>query len=463
MSSPTELETLSTIHAFPRLTPQRIFLPLALILGTLYAIITPPFQVPDEFQHFYRAYQVSEGRLTAYRENGSVGGDLPTSLKTFSDTVSANQPFDPTSKADIHNIWATRKIPLQPQSREFFYFGNVSWHSPTNYFPQAAAMAAARALGFGPFGVFYAGRFGNLLVWSLLIYFSLRLIPILDWTFLLLALTPMSLAQAASLSADATVNGICALFVAAVVRCAMTDGVLRTSHLIGLTICGAAVALAKTAYLPLTLLFLLIPTTRFSTIRRYWLSFTLFLLICLATIIGWSLCTYGSGSYTLPDVSPGRQLVYMAQHPFAMLHMELGMLLAVPFFSDIIGQLGWHQIKLWLPFTLLYFVVLFWSTRIGGWPDRRLTARQRLVLSLAVIGCWLAVFSLIYLTFTPVGGRSINGLQGRYMTPAMVPFFLIFYPSPKPRRGNPGAFIVTFAAAFSFYALVVLVRRFYIW
>jgi len=73
------------------------------------------------------------------------------------------------------------------------------------------------------------------------------------------------------------------------------------------------------------------------------------------------------------------------------------------------------------------------------------------------------VFSLIYLTFTPVGGRSINGLQGRYMIPATGSFFLMFYGGSRFRRGNPGAFITAFAAAFLVYALLVLVRRFYIW
>ena len=254
------------------------------------------------------------------------------SLQTFSDRVWGNRPFNPASKADVRDIWAARTIPLQPQARQFFVFGNVSWHSPTNYFPQAAAIAIARRIGLGPLGIFYAGRIGNLLCWSLLVYFSLRLIPVMDWTFLLLAMTPMSLAQAASLSADAAVNGICFLFVAAALRCAMTEGSIRRAQLIGLTVCGAAVALAKTAYLPLTILFLLIPANRFSSRRRYWLAFAIFMSICLATIVGWSLCTYGAESYSMPGVSPGRQLIYMLDHPIQMVHMEVGMLLAVPFF-----------------------------------------------------------------------------------------------------------------------------------
>ena len=311
-------------------TARRMFLPLAWIFGTLYALVTPPFQVPDEFQHFYRAYQVSEGRLTAYRHGGEVGGELPVSLETFAGSI-WGKTFDPETKIHAGSIWAARTIPLQPRTRQFFVFGNVSWHSPTNYFPQAAAIAVARQIGLGPMGIFYAGRIGNLVSWSLLVYFSLRLIPIMDWTFLLLALTPMSMAQAASLSADATVNGVCFLFVAAAMRCGMTDGPIRAAQLIGLTICGAAVALAKTAYLPLALLFLLIPAGKFPNRSRYWLAFSIFMVICLGTIVGWSLCTFGAESYSMADVSPRVQLLYMLHHPLATLHRDLGMLLAIPF------------------------------------------------------------------------------------------------------------------------------------
>jgi uncharacterized membrane protein len=445
------------------LTPRRVFLPLAWIFGTLFAVITPPFQVPDEFMQFYRAYQVSEGRLTAYRHGEEIGGYLPASLKEFSDRVWGDKPFDPDTKANVHDIWAAHTIPLRPGDRVFFVFGNVSWHSPMNYFPQAAAIALARQFGVGPMWLFYAGRLGNLLSWSLLVYFAVRLIPILDWTAALLALTPMSLAQAASLSADATVNGVCFLFVAAAMRCALGEGPIPRIQLIGLTVLGAAVALAKTAYLPLSILFLLIPSTRFASRRRYWLTFALFTLICVATMAAWSLCTFGFSSYSMPDVSPQRQAIYMLHHPLRILHMELGMLLAVPFISSLIGQLGWHEIKLSLPCVIAYWIVLLWTTRIGGWPNLRITVRQRAILAAAVCGCWLAVFSLVYLTFTKVGEHSITGLQGRYMIPATLPFFLMLYPGPRPRRVHPGAVLTVFSAAFSVYALVVLVRRFYLW
>ena len=276
-------------------TARRMFLPLAWTLGALYILITPPFQVPDEYMHFYRSYQVSEGRLTAYRVGADIGGYLPRSLVELGDRLPPALRLDPDRRLHFRDVWGLRTLGLRPDDRQFVVFGAVSWHSPTNYFPQAAAIALGRWAGLTPLWLFYCGRFGNLLSWSLLVYFAIRLVPIMDWTLLLLALMPMSLAQASSLSADATVNGICFLFVAAAMRCAIGSAAAMTAwRTTALTILGAAVALAKTAYIPLTILFLLIPAGKFGGRRRYWVAFSLFMLVCFATIVCWSLCTYGA-------------------------------------------------------------------------------------------------------------------------------------------------------------------------
>jgi uncharacterized membrane protein len=184
--------------------------------------------------------------------------------------------------------------------------------------------------------------------------------------------------------------------------------------------------------------------------------------VCILTLAAWSHFTFGAQSYSMENVDPHRQLIYMLRHPIGMVHMEVGMLVAVPFISSVIGQLGWHDIKLWVPCTAAYWVMLFWATWMAGDGVNRWSARQRLVLIVAVCGCWVAVFTLIYLTFTVVGGTGINGLQGRYMVPATLPFFLIFFSSKKREWGRTGAVITGFAALFSVYTLAVLVHRFYL-
>lgn len=47
-----------------------VFLALALIFGLSFLVVTPPFQVPDETNHFLKAYQVYTGQLMGVKEMG---------------------------------------------------------------------------------------------------------------------------------------------------------------------------------------------------------------------------------------------------------------------------------------------------------------------------------------------------------------------------------------------------------
>src|SRR4029079_8068336 len=62
-----------------RMTPERTVLVVGLLGGLLFVAATPPFQAPDEPNHFARAYQISEGVL--FPRSG--GADLPESVVTL--------------------------------------------------------------------------------------------------------------------------------------------------------------------------------------------------------------------------------------------------------------------------------------------------------------------------------------------------------------------------------------------
>ena len=57
---------------------------ICFILGLLGALplvaLTPPFQVPDESQHFLRAYQLSELRMWGIVQDGEMKAMLPTTV-----------------------------------------------------------------------------------------------------------------------------------------------------------------------------------------------------------------------------------------------------------------------------------------------------------------------------------------------------------------------------------------------
>jgi hypothetical protein len=58
----------------------KLVLILGAVAGMTMIVITPPFQVPDEGAHFFRAYQTSTGNLKLENRGGLIGAELPRSL-----------------------------------------------------------------------------------------------------------------------------------------------------------------------------------------------------------------------------------------------------------------------------------------------------------------------------------------------------------------------------------------------
>jgi uncharacterized membrane protein len=139
------------------------------------------------------------------------------------------------------------------------------------------------------------------------------------------------------------------------------------------------------------------------------------------------------------------------------------MLGSLNYLASIVGRFGWYDVPIHLPCAIAYAIVLLLTTQLAGRSDANLNAWQRVVLAVAACGCWLAAFSLVYLTFTQVGDRSITGIQGRYLIPATLPFFLIFYNHPSQPARWSGTLVAGFSAAFSLYTVLLLVCRFFIW
>src|SRR5580704_15177930 len=77
---------------------------LSMTFGLTLVFLTAPFQSPGEFQHFYRAYQISEGQWVATYHGGVGGCDLPASLSLTVDRFSKLR-FHPQEKTSSQQIF----------------------------------------------------------------------------------------------------------------------------------------------------------------------------------------------------------------------------------------------------------------------------------------------------------------------------------------------------------------------
>src|SRR5215207_7466115 len=249
--------------------PDRFFLVAGLLYGLVFVFATPPFQVPDEPAHFYRAYAVSEGNLSAQYGEGGLGAVLPASLEELGAGYKDDLAFHSERRIAPERILRSLAVPLEEERRRFVDYRTSAQFTQVSYLPQAAGIAMARWLGAPALGLLYAARLANLLAATVLIAIGLRRLPSYAWLLTMLALTPMALFLRASASADALTMAVAFLLAGTVARLVWgEEEQARWRDVAILTACSAALCLSKPVYVTLAFLVLLIPAARLPGGRR---------------------------------------------------------------------------------------------------------------------------------------------------------------------------------------------------
>ncbi|MCX6561335.1 MAG: DUF2142 domain-containing protein [Candidatus Aminicenantes bacterium] len=452
--------------------PSRVFAFLAPIFGLLFLALTPPFQVPDEPEHYYRAYQLSEGGIVGRADRSSgvqrAGGFLPKSLKAAADLAMGDIAHNESVKANLAETRRALAIPLAPEEKTFIEFPSTVLYSPIPYLPQAAVAAAGRLVKAHPLILLYLMRLANLLAWLLLAGAAIRMTPIFKWVFLLLALAPMSLAQAASASADAVTNGAAFLFIALVLRAALEpEPAVGSRTRIAVAVLAAVVALGKPIYAVLPFFVLIIPAARLGGGKKKQAFTALVLAATIGLTAAWSLAASGTSVPLQAGVSAIGQVRYASAHPSIFLG-ALWHSLTVhvrDHFPEFIGQLGWLDVTLPLGLVWAYYLALIGTGLTDKTPGLVWSrGRRAFSLGLAAAG-GLAVLLMIYAFWNPVGSPGIEGAQGRYFIPFGPLIFLALYNLRLPpllRDSRPARLILAVFAAFApALALLALVLRYY--
>src|SRR5687768_5476210 len=235
-----------------------LFLIFLSTFGALMIVLIPPGAGYDEEDHLARVWELSKfsffpGEMSpqemqyplvfrdfAYRQQGSSG-------------VLETEFWQKYGRASLYEYGIVRRE-----------IDTKSVYSPALLLPQALAMRFLQREAETPaLFLFYACRFASLVSYLFLAWMAIRLIPFGKWILVVLALAPMSLFQAATVSPDAISNGIGFLFIAGSLRIA-GERKLGWKETVGLILLVSLLFLAKLNLIPLVLLpFLLVPPSRF--------------------------------------------------------------------------------------------------------------------------------------------------------------------------------------------------------
>ena len=447
--------------------PHRFFLAASLLFGAALGAVTPPFHVPDEPAHFYRAYLVGEGRLDLVPERREHARALPHSLFELVETGLADVKFQSHVRLPEGTMARLARVRLEPERRVPVHFPQTLQYTFLPYAVPGAAVLAGRVAGADPLVLLYLARAANLLFGTLAIVAAIRLLPAMRWWLAALALTPMATALRASASADVLGMSAGVVLVAVAWRLVSEGGLVRARHLALAT--GAAVLLcaARPPYAPLALLPLLAAPRSLPAGRV--LAWRLGHLALAGAATAWGFLTAMRVGFTRAGtgIDPVRQLGFALDHPATVLEaVAVDYAVHGPrYLSQMVGRLGWLDTP--LPWVLIVAYLLLLAALLAVDGDARLTVSRvhRLAVLAGLTAALLGIGASQYLVWTRVGAERIpDGIQGRYFLPVALAVAWLAHRAPPGGVAWQRAIARAMAVCVPLVALVtiwVVWRRYY--
>lgn len=437
--------------------PEKAFLLLGTVFGILMVFVNPPLQVPDEPNHLYRIYQLSTGKVVGERQGDYAGGEVPISLSKFE----ADYEDIKFNHANKIFFWGSLKeqlrLKLNRNESHFVQFYNTALYSPVPYVPSAIGFVILKPFNPPPIILLYFGRILTLATFLVITFLAIRMIPILKWVLTLVALMPMVLNQAASLSADAVTISLTLLFLAVVMKNIFAKRTESLGMLV-IVILGILLTLSKQAYGPLVLLSLLIPMRNFGGFKSAKMAYSIFNLIAIIVplfiLALWSKVVNHLMLPTFDFIQPTEQIRFIFHHPLtAFWTLVNGSITWFngPYANSTIGLLGWLNIVLpW--WVLLGYKFALPLAFLDEKKSEQFSFQTRLFF--IILGCVevLVIALLIYISWNPVGSAGVDGLQGRYYIPLLPLLFLPFY-SERFQTKKP---IVPYAVLIGFISIALI-------
>lgn len=407
-----------------------LFIVLGLLLGPLYSLLLPPLQAPDEVAHFFRAYILSEGHCVA--EPNIL---IPEQVRRLQTLYPVH--LELSRRITAAELGALARTPLEDDPKNVVGFNIISVHACVPYLPAAAVINIARHLHAPALDLMYLGRLANLATYLAAVYLALRMIPGLKLLLFALALMPMTLHQAASLSADSLTFAASFLLCAYILKLAFgSNRNISSRDLWSLSVLVVVVSFSKFAAC-LVPLILLLPPAKFRSAGRRWIFIGIQLAIASSAVLLWQYLNLPNverfDSYNATQgIHMAGNLQFVYRHPVVSATTMLRTLLSYPVLQQFVGNLGWLCVPL-PAWDVAGYASLLCLVALTQNRTMQLTALHRAIIATIVAAGTAAVFILIWSfniteAYTPEvlrGTALVPGIQGRYFIPLALPALLL--------------------------------------
>jgi uncharacterized membrane protein len=442
-----------------------LFVAVALVFGVVLISLTPPLWGADECRHFFKAYQISSGQLMSEKQvvngieynDGNVPASFNRLFEVFKKDVTDNSSGSKGQVESFPKYLEVGSVNINNDLKEPNQFGAIIY-PPITYVAPATGMFIANLFNPTALSLMYAARIAALLSYIVLTFLALYLVRNLSikWIIFVIALLPMSLYQASTVSADPLLIGSSLIFMACAYRVVYSGKINK--RLLAIMICSAGLlSYIKPPYAFLALPFLFLPLKKempiiTRRIVRFGIPFLCLAIAVLATVSTTHIATPSSPFAT----GISGQLSWIISHPLGYLYILANSITICDWIPQMVGIFGTSFIYMPVPvidtFLVLLVLAAFIKTKPKEIDEEKIRFKKLggLVFLSAGLLASAAVITALHLACSPIGSTYVWGVQGRYFLP-IVGFLLIGL-----RMLTKARFIVTEKSARIFVTSIVV-------
>lgn len=397
-----------------------------LIVGTIFAVVEPPNVGVswDDEAHFANSLAVS------HILDGQISAADCTIINDYQSVA--------LSKLNYGRAEQTRYTEVMNDLVEAKYYSQksvmCSWNMAISYLPSAIGLLLGRGLGLGFFATLVLGRWMNVLMLSLLAYFSMKALKTGKIIVMLIALIPTNIFIASNYNYDTWLTGWSMLGLSTFFgEWQRQDEKIRkrSPYVIGLSMFLAS--MPKLVYFPMTFIALFMPMKKFVDKKQAWKYRITILMAALLPFVVVYFQNFFNG-LGQGDTRGGEAVNATSQMDFITAQPVQALLIIINFLKIYLNPLlegreylinqayfGYVGIDFRIVLAIVVFGALIsreaketkfpWWTKLGT------------LFVYALIG-FMSAFSM-YVVFTVVGAETVAGCQGRYIIPALFPVLFV--------------------------------------
>lgn len=307
----------------------------------------------------------------------------------------------------------------------------LDYTNQAGMWPMALSMLVLRKLGLPFSDIFIFSRVLNVLIYAVLMYFAVKITPIGKRLMSIIAMFPTLMYMLASYSGDYLINAFIMLaFAIFLDEMTRPDEVITTKRIVTYCACMVLGVAMKPLYIPLVLVGLMLPKTKFKSKKSHLIYMATICLCCLLIFVPMFIASFGYADPRGGQTSVTGQVKYIFSNPLGFSKMFIlaiakntipylfGPELTVNF--NLYGTKG-GNLALLMPMALVFLILT--DRYKDGIKTISTKARIGILVVITLVMCF--VWGSMYLAFTPVGTLAINGVQPRYYVPFMFLLFII--------------------------------------